>query len=194
MVHFRSVLLNNPSSRLLYVIAMMILLSVASMGLLRIPAFGQEREQSDDRVSTPLKRRAVHLYFSDRPMQYLMAEKRELLCAEDDISVGRCILYALIEGPQRGLVQTLPTGTELEAFFIADDGTAYVNFNDAVSRNHPGGVRSELFTIFTVVNSLALNLSEVNRVQILIGGRQSETLAGHIAISDPFKANILLIR
>lgn len=157
-------------------------------------AWGQEAELNNKNTPSLSRRNTVHLYFSDRKMRFLTAEKRELLCDSDDISLGKCIINALIEGPRRGLGKVLPQGTELKAFFIADDGTAYVNLNDAVSRNHPGGARSELFTVFAIVNSLTLNLSDVNRVQILIDGRQPETLAGHIAISDPFKANILLIR
>lgn len=181
---------HNCVRYLFFMVLMMILL-----GMTQRWAWGQESE-SDKKVSSALSERsAVHLYFSDPEMRFLTAEKRELLCdSDDDVSLGKCILNALLEGSRRGLLQVLPQGTELKAFFITADGTAYVNFNDAVGRNHPGGGRSELFTVFAVVNSLTLNLADVNRVQILIEGRQPETLAGHIAISNPFKANILLIR
>ncbi len=149
-------------------------------------------EQSSG-VSFP-QRKAVHLYFADTQMRFLTAEQRELVCALDDVSLGRCILTALIEGPRRRETKVIPSGTELNAFYVTEEGTAYVDFNDVLSRNHPGGTRSELLTIFAIVNSLTLNLAKVNRVQILIDGRQQETLAGHVAISDYFKANILLIR
>ena len=157
-------------------------------------ALGQGADSNHGVSFAISQRRTVHLYFSDRQMQYLLAEKRELLCDGDDLSLGQCILSALIEGPESRLVGTIPKGTELKAFFITDDGTAIADFSDAVSRNHPGGVRSELFTVYAIVNSLTLNLSNVNRVQILIDGHMQETLAGHIDLSDPFKANILLIR
>lgn len=150
-------------------------------------------EETANRLN-PQALREIHLYFSDRQMQFLFAEKRNLFCAQDEVSLGRCILTALLEGPKRGLVQTLPKGSKLKAFYITDDGTAYADFNDALARNHSGGARSELLTVFSIVNSLTLNLTKINRVQLLIDGRQHETLAGHIAISDPFKANILLIR
>jgi spore germination protein GerM len=170
------------------------MLLMTLLGWFQPSAFGRKGDQHRD-VNRALKRRyAVHLYFSDRQMQYLTAEKRELLCDVDDVSLGKCILTTLIEGPQSNLINALPKGTTLKAFFITDDGTAYVEFNSAISRNHPGGVRSELLTVFAVVNSLTLNLSKVNRVQILIDGGLHETLAGHIVIADPYKANILLIR
>jgi spore germination protein GerM len=127
-------------------------------------------------------------------MGFLVAEKRNLVCATDNVSLGRCILAGLMRGSQKGLVDTLPQGTQLKAFYVTGDGTAYVDFNEVLGSNLPGGVRSELFAVFSIVNSLTLNLPDVNRVQILIDGRQKETLAGHVAISDPFKANILLIK
>jgi len=39
-----------------------------------------------------------------------------------------------------------------------------------------------------------LNIPEIHAVKILIGGRESMTLAGHIDLRFPLKANMLLIR
>ncbi len=159
-----------------------------------LSALGQKDFDEKKNGANLPQRKTVHLYFADGQMHFLTAEQRELVCAPDDVSLGRCILTALIEGPRREDGKIIPKGAELNAFYLTEEGTAYVDFNDALSRNHPGGVRSELLTIFAIVNSLALNLSRVNRVQILIDGREQETLAGHVALSDHFKANILLIR
>jgi spore germination protein GerM len=184
----------NADTRAFFLAKYLFYVLLMVMGWSPPTAMGQRADLNDDTKSTLSQRRTVHLYFSDRQMRFLLAEKRELLCDVDDLSLGQCILSALIEGPKSRLVSTLPKGTELKAFFITDDGTAVVDFNDAISRNHPGGVHSELFTVYAIVNSLTLNLSNVNRVQILIDGHTQETLAGHSTLSDPFKANILLIR
>lgn len=190
MFRFRCISKDNRINKPFWVLLMM-----AFTGWPLIVASGQASDQiGKQTVAVNSKRKAVHLYFSDRQMRHLAAENRDLICAVDDVSLGRCIVAALIQGPRKEMIKTLPQGTELKAFFVTDDGTAYVDFNKELSRNHPGGARSELFTIFSIVNTLTLNLSKVHRVQILIGGRQHETLAGHIDISDPFKANILLIR
>jgi hypothetical protein len=63
-----------------------------------------------------------------------------------------------------------------------------------IKEKHPGGSRSELMTIYTIVNSLILNIPEIDAVKILIEGCESMTLAGHIDTRFPFKANMLLIR
>jgi hypothetical protein len=63
-----------------------------------------------------------------------------------------------------------------------------------VRDNHPGGSNSELLTIFSVVNSLVLNVNEIERVKILIDGQDTQTLAGHIDLDFPHKAHMLIIR
>ncbi|MBW2566494.1 MAG: GerMN domain-containing protein [Deltaproteobacteria bacterium] len=53
---------------------------------------------------------------------------------------------------------------------------------------------SELFTIFSVVNTLALNIPEVDAVKILIEGREVKTLAGHMDIRSSFRPDLLMIK
>ena len=66
--------------------------------------------------------------------------------------------------------------------------------SDGVKEGHSGGVKSELFTIYSMVDSLVLNIPEIHAVKFLINGKESMTLNGHIDLRFPFKANMLLIR
>ncbi len=136
----------------------------------------------------------VHLYFSDRENRFLIAEDRAVLHSDEPAELGRIIIKELILGPREGLMQTIPTGADLRAFYLTQDGTAYVDLTKEITEEHPGGVKSELLTIYSMVNSLILNISEINAVKILIGGGESLTLTGHIDLRFPFKANMLLIR
>ncbi|MBN1930738.1 MAG: GerMN domain-containing protein [Desulfobacterales bacterium] len=136
----------------------------------------------------------VHLYFADKENNFLSAEKRFLYYSDNTVDTCRAIIIALIEGPEQGLMRTIPADTKLRAVFITEDATAYVDLTESVRDKHPGGSQSELFTIYSIVNSLILNTSEIESVKILIGGRESMTLAGHIDLRFPFKANMLLIR
>ena len=99
-----------------------------------------------------------------------------------------------IAGPAQDLMRTLPPGVTLRALFIDQDKTAYVDLNAAVKDNHPGGVRAELFTVYSIVNSLVLNIPEIDTVKFLIEGRDAMTLCGHVDLRFPFKADMLLIR
>ena len=144
--------------------------------------------------SAPTKKSPIHLYFAGRDSNYLMAEQRVIPHPDDPAGLADTIVKALIKGPQKGLLKTIPAETQLRALFITPDGTCYVDLSEAVRKNHPGGSKSELLTIYSMVNSLVLNVPEIERVQILIAGNEAPTLAGHIDLQLPVKANMLLIR
>ena len=136
----------------------------------------------------------VHLYFADKEKPFLIAEERNLLHAEDAISFARMIVTALSEGPRQELMRTLPPETVLRALFIDQHKTAYVDFNESLKENHPGGSQAEILTIYAIVNSLVLNIPEIETVKILLDGRESMTLCGHMDLRFPMKANMLLVR
>ncbi len=139
-------------------------------------------------------RAQVNLYFSGPDLTSLVAETRELPDSGDPAAFGKKIIQALIDGPRGKGVRTLPATTEVRDVFITGDGTAYVDFNEKISEDHPGGVRSERLSIYSVVDSLVLNLENISAVKILIDGREADTLAGHMDLRFPYKANILLIK
>jgi hypothetical protein len=136
----------------------------------------------------------VHLYFADRNNSFLKSEQRVLLQPGNPLHFGRAIVEALIKGPQKGLLQTLPADTKLNAIYLIADHVCYVDLSAAVRDNHPGGSNSELLTIYSLVNSLVLNVPEIERVKILIDGQEAPTLAGHIDLQFPVKAHMLIIR
>ena len=77
---------------------------------------------------------------------------------------------------------------------VTEEGICYVDLSAQFKENHPGGVQSELLTLYSLVNSLILNIPEIQAVKILIDGYETMTLAGHIDLQEPVKANMLLIR
>jgi hypothetical protein len=136
----------------------------------------------------------VHIYFSDRKNTYLIAESRHILDPDDPIALGTQIIHALLKGPQKNLERTIPEQTRLKAFYIAPNSVAFVDLSGEARKNHPGGANSELLTIYSIVNSLILNIPEIEAVKLLIDGQEAPTLAGHIDLRLPLKANMLLIR
>ncbi len=153
-----------------------------------------EDAQLAQEISAPSKKSPVHLYFADRHNYYLTAEQRVVNHSQNPTGLAQTIVEELIKGPQKGLLKTIPTGTQLRAIYITPDGTCYVDLSETVIKNHPGGSKSELFTIYSMVNSLVLNVPEIERVKILIDGKEAFTLAGHIDLQLPVKANMLLLR
>jgi spore germination protein GerM len=139
-------------------------------------------------------RLVANLYFADPRNPYLVAEARVVANPGDPAALGRRLIAALIDGPSEGNYPTIPKGTRLRSFFLLADGTAVVDFTPQFRENHPGSCRMEQLTLFSIVNSLILNVPEIRRVKILIDGAEAQTLAGHLALDFPLTADILLTR
>jgi hypothetical protein len=139
-------------------------------------------------------RRVVHLYFGDTQGRYLVAEQRVMDQPADDVALGRQLVEMLIRGPEKGGIRTLPPEAKIRAFFINDTATAFVDFEAASFVNHPGGVGTELLSIYALVNTLVLNVERIRAVKILIGGQETATLAGHVDLQTPFEVDMLWVR
>ena len=59
-----------------------------------------------------------------------------------------------------------------------------------VSMGHPGGSLEELFTVYAIVNALTMNVPDITAVQILVEGREVDTLAGHVDLRHPLGRNL----
>lgn len=140
------------------------------------------------------EKQVVHLYFADTEQPFLIAETRVVVNPGDPVSFGRELVAALSRGSLNGNMATIPDGTTLRAFFLLEDGTAVVDFSEQFINNHPGGCRQEQLTLFSVVNSLVLNIPEIDRVKILIAGDEARTLAGQMTLESPLTADMLLTR
>ena len=140
------------------------------------------------------EKKGVALYFSDQEGEYLIGEKREILKREDVEEEAKDAINGLIKGPKGKLIPTLPPQTKLLGFELGEDGVAKVNFNKALSKDHPGGSSAEIMTVYSIVNSLTLNFPQIKRVQILIEGKAVETIAGHLSLKRPISPKPDLIK
>lgn len=154
----------------------------------------EENETGGDSLFHEPGQVATHLYFLDKNHQFLRAEQRTLAKQDALAERAKNLVNALIDGPKSELIPTLPKETELLALYVTKDAIAYVDLGGIITEQHPGGTLTELFTMFSVVNTLALNLEEVERVKILIQGREIKSVAGHIDCRFPFSPNILMIK
>jgi spore germination protein GerM len=188
----------NTKRHVLYAVLTIIALSAVLKALLNMPLPSWAEDKVKQNVQTTDTQNSdkfvVHLYFSDKSNSFLTAEERDIFQPDNPVEFAKIIIEALIDGPQKGHMRTIPAGTKIRALYVTPDGTAYVDISNTIKDSHSGGIKTELFTIYSIVNSLVLNIHEIDTVKILIGGRESKTLAGHIDLSFPFKANMLLIR
>ena len=134
------------------------------------------------------------LYYGTPDGQVLAAVKREVALGEGPRAQGRQILESELEAAPPPYVSLIPPGTTLRAFYITERGDAFVDLSPEVSTMHPGGSTNELLTVYAIVNAVTGNLTSVERVQILIDGKQADTLAGHVDLRRPFERDTSLVR
>ena len=114
----------------------------------------------------------------------------EIDAAADSLTQARVILeHQLSEAPPP-LESPFPVGTELRAVYLAPGGDAFVDLNREATREHGGGSLDELFTVYAIVNALTTNMPEISAVQILIEGREVDTLVGHVDLRRPLERNM----
>lgn len=135
-----------------------------------------------------------HLYFGDLQGRFLTSEQRSVHRPDSAAAYARQLINTLIEGPNQGGSRTLPETAQVRTLFVSGDGIAYVDFADNAFEQHPGGVGSELITLYSIVNTLVLNIEEIRCVKLLIGGHEAVTLAGHVDLAPVYKAAILWVR
>lgn len=133
--------------------------------------------------------RAVVLVFPNWDGTGFVSEERQLPSRdrlEDDLLV---VMSALCAGPtSSGAVAALPEGTRaLAAFYDEASGSIVLDFSQELVTNHLGGSAAENATLTTILKTIALNFPEVQQCTLLVDGAQSETLAGHLSLDQPFQ-------
>jgi hypothetical protein len=115
----------------------------------------------------------------------LVAVTREVPFGDTTAEQARHILAAQLEPAPDGLLPAIPSGVTLRGVFVSASGQAFVDFGPELRTQHPGGSLHELFTVYSIVSTLTVNLPALTSVQILVDGREVDTLAGHVDLRRP---------
>ncbi len=138
------------------------------------------------------------VYFEDENSDLLLEVSRSM--EQGQIWSARARLLELMRGPQKGdsesVEAVMPTGSS-EADILAvnvDNDTAYINLSENFKNACKGlSERSEMLLVFAMVNTVTA-LDGISKVQFLVEGKQVDTLAGHLCLSDPFLKNYGIIK
>ena len=121
----------------------------------------------------------------------LGVERRRIETSSVPKDQVRAIVQALLDGPrQGGLVRPLPAEVTLGGVVLTADptygGTAYVDLRWADHADPPaGGSTAEMQCVYSLVNSIALNVPQAPRVVLLWNGQQRPSFAGHLDTGAP---------
>jgi germination protein M len=122
----------------------------------------------------------------------LVTVVREVPYGASPSEQARLILEAQLQTPE-GQASAIPAGTKLRGLFLGGKGEAYVDLS-AEARGATGGTLDEALAVYAIVNALTTNLPDVTAVQILVDGKEVDTLAGHVDLREPLGRSSAWIR
>ncbi len=131
----------------------------------------------------------AHLFYVADDGLTLTSVERDIAFSENPLEQARFIVAAQIAPAVEPQVSAVPVGTTLRALFLGEGGEAYVDLSRELVAGHPGGTVNELLTVYTIVNALTTNLPAITSVQILVDGKEVDTLAGHVDLRRPITKN-----
>lgn len=128
---------------------------------------------------------------------YLSPQGDQLIGVEQEVPLGdgvmeqaKRIMETQLQRPSPPLVSPIPEGVKLRALFVASRGEAYVDLSREIASAHPGGSLNEILTVYAIVNALTVNLPSLTGVQILVEGREVDTLNGHVDLRRPMARDL----
>lgn len=176
--------------------AVLIIVVLAWVLLVFLPRrYGPQRPAPAPAPSVPAepeaerKITATLFYISEDGMR-LVAVQREVPFGASPAQQARRIVEEALRPAPAPYASAIPAGTTLRALFVTSRGEAYVDLSGDIARGHTGGSLDELFTVYALVNVLTVNLPAITAVQILVDGREVDTLAGHVDLRRPLEKNL----
>jgi hypothetical protein len=138
---------------------------------------------------------AAMLYFVSEDGTLLEGRSMDVPLRDSPAAQARALIEAqLAATPPEPLTRAVPEGVSVRGVFLTGRDDAYVDLDGTFVSALPGGSHNELMATYAIVSVLTTNLTPVARVQILIDGREVETLTGHVDLREPLRKNEGLIR
>ncbi len=127
--------------------------------------------------------------------ELLVKEERRLPKGTPEEQI-RAIVQALLEGPEAPEARpVLPGDTTVGGVYLGTAEVVYLDLHRTGNKPPPPmGSLQETLMIYSLVNSVVLNVQGVERLSLLWNGTQQESLAGHLSNGGPLEPRPQLAR
>jgi hypothetical protein len=78
----------------------------------------------------------------------------------------------------------LGAGSEIRDVYLVDPGLAVIDLNAVFADGHRSGVLIEELTVASLVETVSANIPGITRAKILVDGKERDTLAGHLDLTN----------
>jgi spore germination protein GerM len=141
-------------------------------------------------AAAPGRKIKARLFYVSDDGTRLKGVERDIAYGDGPAAQAGEIVRAQIAAAAPPLVSAVPPGTTLRALYLTANGSAFVDLSRDVVTAHPGGSLDELLTVYSIVNALTMNLPAVTSVQVLVDGKEVDTLVGHVDLRRPLTKNV----
>ena len=116
----------------------------------------------------------------------LQAEDRVVSPAvEGGEDVARAVVEQYLAGPAGLADPAIPSGAKLIGLYFGTNGVLYVDLSQPFKVNFHGDALTEYALLRGLYRSLMSNVPGIDDVMVLIGGRETESIGGHILADRP---------
>jgi spore germination protein GerM len=169
---------------------------VVVLGIVLVPRFYRTRPAAtapppaQTPAAGPERKITATLFYVSEDGASLIPVQTEVTFGDPISAQARHVVEAQIAAPRPPYVSAIPAGTKLRALYVTERGDAFVDLSGDVTAKHTGGSLDELLSVYAIVNALTVNLPAIARVQILVDGKEVDTLAGHVDLRQPLAKNL----
>lgn len=116
----------------------------------------------------------------------LVTEERKIKRQVTLLAAAEAIVDEFLKGPAVGR-SDVPAGTKVLGIYLGSDGILYIDLSDEFRRNFRGDASIEFLLLKGLYESIISNLQGIDDVKILIEGKETESVGGHIFSLNPMK-------
>jgi len=129
----------------------------------------------------------VTLYVANDAAGVLIARSAQIPLPGGRQQRAEELLRALLRIYQQpGAAHPMVPAADIRSIYLVDPGAAVIDLNGAFADQHRSGVLPEHLTVNSLVETLAINVPGIQRVNILVEGESRDTLAGHADLRQTF--------
>ena len=132
---------------------------------------------------------SVKVYYPDDAGINLVGVKRTVEIASDSEKYLAAVNLLMDNPNEKDLTVIFPKNAKIKSVKVSN-GTAFVDFDQNITKSFVGGSTGEEFLVNSIVKTLT-EFSEVKQVRFLVEGAEIETLSGHMDLSEPVKKSDL---
>jgi Sporulation and spore germination len=118
---------------------------------------------------------------------HLQIEERRLPRRILPMAIAEAVVEQYLKGPVDAKESDMPQDAKFLSLYRGADGVLYVDLSEEFRKNFRGDALTEFLVLKGLYQSIISNVEDIQDVKVLIEGKETETLGGHLYLLFPLK-------